>query len=342
MSPAATPMNAAPREPAAILEVDGLCTHFDTEDGLARPVDGVSFSLRPGETLGLVGESGCGKSVTSLSILGLIPKPPGRIAAGRILFAGEDLVQAGEKRLRQLRGRRLSMIFQEPMTALNPVLTVGEQVAEPLRLHLALPRAAARRRAIELLTQVGIPAPEQRVDAYPHELSGGMRQRVMIAMAIACDPAVLIADEPTTALDVTIQAQILELLRRLQAERGMAMLLITHDLGVVAQNAQRVLVMYAGKVVENAPVERLFSAPGHPYSVGLLRSLPELARPGEPLATIPGMVPPPTRFPSGCRFRTRCPLARERCAEQEPPLRPLARAPEQEVACHFPEETPAW
>jgi peptide/nickel transport system ATP-binding protein len=335
-------MNPAEQRPAPVLEVEGLAVHFDTEDGLARPVDGVSFALAPGETLGLVGESGCGKSVTSLAILGLIPAPPGRIAAGRILFEGEDLVQAGEKRLRRLRGRRLAMVFQEPMTALNPVLPVGEQVAEPLRLHLALPRAEARRRAIELLAQVGIPAPEQRVDSYPHELSGGMRQRVMIAMAIACDPAVLIADEPTTALDVTIQAQILELLRGLQQQRGMAMLLITPDLGVVAQNAQRVLVMYAGKLVESAPVARLFAAPGHPYSAGLLRSLPELARPGEPLATIPGQVPPPTRFPSGCRFRTRCPLARERCAEEEPLLRPHPQAPEQWVACHFPEEACPW
>jgi peptide/nickel transport system ATP-binding protein len=329
----ASPAARDPRQP--ILEVRDLATHFFTPEGVARAVDGVSYRLFPGRTLGLVGESGCGKSVTSLSIMRLIAEPPGRIVGGQILFGQEDLVRASEARLRQIRGNQIAMIFQEPMTALNPVYPVGEQIAESVRLHQKKSRAEARAQAIAMLRLVGIPAPEQRIDNYPHELSGGMRQRVMIAMAMSCNPAVLIADEPTTALDVTIQAQILELIRKLQAERGMSVLLITHDLGVVAENAHEVAVMYAGKVVEYAPVEALFAQPRHPYTIGLLRSLPELAAPGERLATIPGIVPPATRFPSGCRFRTRCSLAQARCAELEPPLAPLPDLPEHRVACHY-------
>jgi peptide/nickel transport system ATP-binding protein/oligopeptide transport system ATP-binding protein len=295
-----------------LLEVRDLCTHFFTDQGVVRAVDGVSFEVRAGETLAIVGESGSGKSVTSLSILRLIPSPPGRIVSGSIRFRGRDLLALSAEEMRRIRGREISMIFQEPMTSLNPVYTCGDQVMEALIVHEKLDRRAARRRAIELLDTVGIPSPEQRVDEYPHQMSGGMRQRVMIAMALACRPAILIADEPTTALDVTIQAQILELLERLQAEFGMAVVLITHDLGVVAETADRVVVMYAGQVVESCEVTGIFRHTRHPYTAGLLRSLPRLGE-REALRVIPGTVPDPAAFPPGCRFEPRCPVAEERC-----------------------------
>jgi peptide/nickel transport system ATP-binding protein len=342
--PSPLPESRAPAPGAVLLELDGLQVHFETEEGTSRAVDGVSYKIHAGETLGVVGESGCGKSVTALSILRLIPDPPGRIVGGRIRFRDRDLARLSEAEMRQVRGNRIAMIFQEPMTALNPVFTVGDQIAEVVRLHRGASAAEARARAIEMLERVGIPSPERRVDEYPHQLSGGMRQRVMIAMAMACDPELLIADEPTTALDVTIQAQVLELIRELQRSSGMSVLLITHDLGVVAENAHHVAVMYAGKVVEYAPVDELFARPRHPYTIGLFRSLPDLVAPGERLQTIPGIVPAAHAFPSGCRFRTRCPIAVEHCAAVEPPLAPLAaEGPSSEahvhtVACHRLEE----
>ncbi len=308
-----------------ILEVQNLRTYFRTDAGLARAVDGVSFHVDPGETLGIVGESGSGKSVTSLSVMRLIPRPPGSIEPGsRILFRSdgraEDLAAATEDRMRQIRGNEIAMIFQEPMTSLNPVFRVGEQIVETLRLHQGLDKRDARDRAIEMLRLVGIPIPEQRVDEYPHQLSGGMRQRVMIAMALACDPKLLIADEPTTALDVTIQAQILELLNRLQEEMGMSIVLITHDLGVVAETCDRVIVMYAGQVFEEGPVDDVFHDPQNPYTEGLLRSIPRLGTRSERLAVIPGVVPPPTAWPKGCRFHARCPYGWEKTEREEPPL----------------------
>ena len=317
-----------------LLEIEGLKTYFHTDEGVAKAVDGVSYAIRPGETLGVVGESGSGKSVTALSILQLLPMPPGRFEGGSIRFRGEELIGADEERLREVRGNDIAMIFQEPMTALNPVFTVGNQIGETVKLHQGLDDEAARARAIEMLTKVGIPAPEKRVDEYPHQLSGGMRQRVMIAMAMACDPALLIADEPTTALDVTIQAQILDLIKELQEEAGMSVLLITHDLGVVAETAHHVAVMYGGRVVEFGRAKEIFEAPQHPYTVGLLQSLPDLAVPGERLVTIPGIVPSATRFPSGCRFRTRCPLATDACAAEVPALVPVEEGSEHTVACH--------
>ena len=317
-----------------LLEIEGLKTYFHTDEGVAKAVDGVSYAIRPGETLGVVGESGSGKSVTALSILQLLPMPPGRFEGGSIRFRGEELIGAEEERLREIRGNDIAMIFQEPMTALNPVFTVGNQIGETVKLHQGLDDEAARARSIEMLTKVGIPAPEKRVDEYPHQLSGGMRQRVMIAMAMACDPALLIADEPTTALDVTIQAQILDLIKELQEEAGMSVLLITHDLGVVAETAHHVAVMYGGRVVEFGRAKEIFEAPRHPYTVGLLQSLPDLAVPGERLVTIPGIVPSATRFPSGCRFRTRCPLATDACAADVPALVPAEEGAEHTVACH--------
>jgi len=297
----------------SLLEVENLQTHFFTDDGVVRAVDGVSFAIDEGETLAIVGESGSGKSVTALSILRLFPQPPGRIVGGHVRFRGTDLVGLSTEAMRGVRGRSISMIFQEPMTALNPVYTCGEQIMETVRRHEGLGRRAARDRAIEMLNLVGIPAPEQRVDEYPHQLSGGMRQRVMIAMALACRPSLLIADEPTTALDVTIQAQILDLLRRLQAELGMAVLLITHDLGVVAETASRVAVMYAGQVVEYCSVRDAFRQPLHPYTAGLQASLPKLGERRERLRVITGTVPNPLAFPGGCRFHPRCPIAQEQC-----------------------------
>jgi oligopeptide/dipeptide ABC transporter ATP-binding protein len=321
-TPAAPPASGA----GPILQVDNLRTWFTTDGGVARAVDGVSFHVNPGETLGIVGESGSGKSVTSLSVMRLIPSPPGKIQEGsRILFRNskgdvEDLAKASESRMRQIRGNDIAMIFQEPMTSLNPVFTVGDQIIESLRLHQGLDKRAARERAIDMLQLVGIPIPRQRVDEYPHQLSGGMRQRVMIAMALACDPKLLIADEPTTALDVTIQAQILELLNKLQTELGMSIILITHDLGVVAETCDRVIVMYAGQVFEEGPVDDVFHDPQNPYTEGLLRSMPKLGGSTERLAVIPGVVPAPTAWPAGCRFHDRCPYGWEKTEREEPPL----------------------
>ncbi len=300
-----------------LLRIEDLQTHFRTDDALVRAVDGVSYDVRAGETLAVVGESGSGKSVTALSILRLIPTPPGRIVGGRILFKGRNLLELDEAAMRRIRGKEISMIFQEPMTSLNPVFTCGEQIIETLMLHERIDRKAAHQRAIEMLRLVGIPAAEQRVNEYPHQMSGGMRQRVMIAMALACKPAILIADEPTTALDVTIQAQILELLKRLQREFGMAVILITHDLGVVAEAADRVAVMYAGQVVEYCDVRTAFRQPLHPYTAGLQASLPKLGVVQDRLRVIPGNVPNPTHFPQGCRFHPRCPVAVQGCLRDQ-------------------------
>ncbi|HXF95433.1 MAG TPA: ABC transporter ATP-binding protein [Gemmatimonadales bacterium] len=306
-----------------LLRVRDLRTYFVSEQGrgIARAVDGVSFDLYPGETLGLVGESGSGKTVTALSLLRLVPEPPGHIHPGSTVeFEGRNLLALPGRELRKIRGNRIAMVFQEPMTSLNPVLTIGDQIGEVAVVHRNAGRAEARAVAMELLKLVGLPDPEERVDQYPHQLSGGQRQRVMIAMALVCRPAVLIADEPTTALDVTIQAQILELLDRLRRELGMAVLHITHDLGIVAGHTDRVLVMYAGQVVESAPTAELFTRPLHPYTEGLLASVPRLDGAPEPLRAIPGQVPAATAWPSGCRFHPRCPYAWDTCATQEPPL----------------------
>jgi len=302
-----------------VLEVRDLRTYFHTEYGTAKAVDGVSFSLAAGRTLALVGESGCGKTVTALSILKLIPIPPGEIISGQILLEGQDVVPLDEKALKSIRGNRAAMIFQEPATSLNPVFTIGDQIGEALRLHRPMSKADNRREVLRLLEVVRMSEPERRIDQYPHELSGGMKQRAMIAMAVSCKPRLLIADEPTTALDVTIQARILELLRDLRETHGTAVLLITHDLGVVAETADDVVVMYAGRIVEKADVHRLFAKPLHPYTVGLFNSLPRVDRSTDRLQAIPGTVPPPTNFPTGCRFRARCPLATTKCAE-DPPL----------------------
>src|SRR6059058_15266 len=309
-----------------LLEVKNLATHFPTRAGLVRAVDGVSFYLDRGELLGLVGESGCGKSITALSIMRLVA-PPGKIVNGEILFEGRDLLKLSNAEMRDVRGNDVAMIFQDPMTSLNPVYTVGEQIAEALRLHRRLNRRQAREAAVEAMREVSIPDPARRADDYPHQLSGGMRQRVMIAMALACDPKLLIADEPTTALDVTIQAQILELLDGLRKTRELAVLLITHDLGVVAEVADRVAVMYTGRIVEESPVDELFARPKHPYTEGLLRSVPKLtvkdvAR-AERLQTIEGVVPKATALPPGCHFEPRCPYRMPRCKEGEIPLYPI-------------------
>ncbi|MGR4868571.1 ABC transporter ATP-binding protein [Variovorax sp. LARHSF232] len=309
---------------AALLRVEDLRVEFSGRRGQAMVLNGVDFELRAGETLCVVGESGCGKSMTALALLRLIPSPPGRISDGRILFQGEDLVTADTQRIREVRGNRISMIFQEPMTSLNPVFTVGEQIAESLRLHAGLDARAAQQRAVEMLQQVGIPAPERRVHEYPHQLSGGMRQRVMIAMALACRPDILIADEPTTALDVTVQAQIFDLLRDLQREKGTAILLITHDMGAVAEMADRVMVMYAGRVIEQGSCEQVLGAPGHPYTRGLIDCLPELGSSigggRADLAEIDGVVPSIWELGRGCAFRERCPQAMPRCATDVPPM----------------------
>ncbi|MCE9672748.1 ABC transporter ATP-binding protein [Myxococcus stipitatus] len=334
---------APPPGDGPLLDVRDLVVELSRDEGPVRAVDGVSFSVPAGGTLGVVGESGCGKSLTALSVLRLAPQPPVKVAGGRVFFQGRDLLALSPEELRRVRGRHAAMVFQEPMTSLNPVFTVGEQIAEGVRLHLGASRSQARERAVEMLRQVGIPAPGERVDAWPHQLSGGMRQRVMIAMALACDPALLIADEPTTALDVTIQAQILELLARLRAERGLAVMLITHDLGVVAESCDTVVVMYAGRVVEHAPVRELFARPAHPYTAGLLRSLPSLARgasedeaPGarRRLRAIPGMVPALGRLPTGCAFRERCERAQDVCSRVAPVLETKRGA--QLAACHHP------
>jgi oligopeptide/dipeptide ABC transporter ATP-binding protein len=306
---------------APLLTVTNLKTWFRTDAGEARAVDGVSFSIRQGETLGVVGESGCGKTVTALSIMGLVDEPAGRIVEGSsIRLDGQELVGASERRLRQVRGNEIAMIFQEPMTSLNPVYTVGDQIAEALREHRGLRRKEARAKGVELLREVGIPEPDRRYDEHPHLLSGGMRQRVMIAMALSCEPRLLIADEPTTALDVTIQAQILRLLAHVRERHGMAMMLVTHDLGVVAETCDRIVVMYAGQIVETGTVHEVFRDPRHPYTKGLLASLPDATRRGRRLTPIPGVVPPSTDWPGGCRFHDRCPNAMERCAADAPPL----------------------
>jgi len=305
---------------AALLEVDDLSVTFAGDEGAVRAVEHVSFSLERGKTLGVVGESGCGKSVTALAIMGLLP-PRGVRRQGRVTFDGRDLAGLGRAALGELRGARLAMIFQEPMTSLNPAFTVGEQIMEAIRRHRNISKEEARRHAIEMLRRVRIPAPERRFRDYPHKLSGGMRQRVMIAMALACDPELLIADEPTTALDVTIQAQVLDLMRKLRAETGAAIMLITHDLGVVAEMADRVIVMYAGQIVEEAPVATLFTRPEHPYTVGLLGSIPRLDKKRGRLPAIEGTVPSPMAMPQGCRFAPRCPFADARCVAEAPKLR---------------------
>jgi peptide/nickel transport system ATP-binding protein len=307
----------------ALLEVSGLSTVFATDDGDVTVLDQIGFSVHAGRTLAIVGESGCGKSVTSLSVMGLLPKPHGRIASGSIRFEGRELIGLPENDMQDLRGNGMAMIFQEPMTSLNPAFTVGDQIMEGLMRHRGLSRAQAHQRAIDMLRKVRIPAPEQRLEEFPHKLSGGMRQRVMIAMGLACDPRLLIADEPTTALDVTIQAQILSLMRTLQQETGTAIVLITHDLGVVAEVADEVVVMYAGRIVERAPVSLLFDQPQHPYTVGLLGSIPRLDSDRERLASIDGQVPPPNRRPPGCSFADRCPFVDAMCRNSPPPLRDL-------------------
>jgi peptide/nickel transport system ATP-binding protein len=323
----------------ALLEIRDLVTEFSTEHGRIRAVDQVSFEIPKSKTLGVVGESGCGKSVTALSVMRLIASPPGKIAAGSIVYQGKDLLALPEPEMRAIRGNRIAMIFQEPMTSLNPVFTAGDQVAEAVRLHQKKSKADALAVAVEMFRKVGIPSPEDRVHSYPHQLSGGMRQRVMIAMALACRPDLLIADEPTTALDVTIQAQILDLLRQLQRDLGMSIMLITHDLGVVAETADEVVVMYAGRVVERAPTTELFGSPRHHYTAGLLRSVPSYHR-GEAaegergrLQEIKGMVPSLTALPAGCKFVDRCPAAQDKCREVEPPLEALGATL---VRCHFP------
>ena len=318
-----------------LLNIEGLQTHFFTEAGTVRAVDGVSLMVRKGETLGIVGESGCGKSVTALSILRLIPNPPGKIVGGRILLEERDLLRLPEHEMRKVRGASISMIFQEPMTSLNPVFTAGDQIAEGIRLHQRLSKRESWNKAIEMLRVVRIPDPERRVGEYPHQMSGGMRQRVMIAMALSCNPQLLIADEPTTALDVTIQAQILELLNQLKSELGMAVMLITHDLGVVADTAARVAVMYAGRVVEEAPVLELFTNPLHPYTQGLLNSIPRLEKTERRarLQAIPGMVPDLLDLPRGCKFQARCPKVFEPCSGEEPELKTVSG--EHRVRCYL-------
>jgi peptide/nickel transport system ATP-binding protein len=318
----------------ALLEIKGLKTHFKTDDGWLHAVDGVDMSIEAGETLGVVGESGCGKSVTAKTVMKLIDMPPGKIVAGQVLWQGRDLVPLGAEDMRRIRAKEIAIIFQEPMTSLNPVYTVGEQIAESIRLHEGLSRKDAIARAVEMLKLVRIPTPERRVHDYPHQFSGGMRQRVMIAMALSCKPQLLIADVPTTALDVTIQAQILDLLAELKSEMGMAIMLITHAMGVVAEVAQRVVVMYAGQVVEEALVGELFAHPRHPYTQGLIRSIPRidsaLTKKGR-LETIPGTVPKLIAPPEGCRFAPRCKFAMPACTQATPPLRQVA--PGHKVAC---------
>ena len=340
-------------EQTPVLEVKNLRTAFRVETGQLIAVDDVSFSVKAGETIGIVGESGCGKSVTSLSIMGLIPQPPGKIIGGSINYKGRDLTKISNAEMRKIRGNEISMIFQEPMTSLNPVFTIGNQIMETIILHQKLSKKEAKLKAIDMLRLVGIPAPETRVDDYPHQLSGGMRQRVMIAMALSCNPTLLIADEPTTALDVTIQAQILELIKGLREKMKMAVMLITHDLGVVAEVCDTVVVMYAGKVVEEGTAEDIFYRPSHPYTVGLLNSIPESAenaagakvasdaagafvKKGR-LETIPGLVPNLMNLPKGCRFQDRCKKAQpEVCSKAEPPLEKVHGTPGHRAACYFP------
>jgi peptide/nickel transport system ATP-binding protein len=326
----------------SLLEIRGLKTHFATDDGMVRAVDGVDLTIARGETLGVVGESGCGKTVTAMSVLKLIAMPPGRIVEGRILWRGRDLVPLPPEQMNRIRGKEIAIVFQEPMTSLNPVYTVGEQIAEVVRLHENVGRRAALNKTVEMLRLVHIPNPERRLHDYPHQFSGGMRQRVMIAMALSCNPQLLIADEPTTALDVTIQAQILELLQEMKSRFGMAIMLITHAMGVVAETAQRVVVMYAGKVIEEAPVEKLFGRPSHPYTKGLIRSIPRIDKAATRktrLEAIAGVVPSLLDPPPGCRFAPRCPYAIAVCREAVPPLREIE--PGHRVACVRAEEVMA-
>jgi oligopeptide/dipeptide ABC transporter ATP-binding protein len=320
--------------PDPLLEVDSLSISFATDTGRARVVDEVSFVIRSGETVGLVGESGCGKSVAAMSVMRLNPSPPSHVDGGRILFQGNNLLAVDSNEMRAIRGDRIGMIFQEPMTSLNPTFSIGYQIAEVFRIHRRMSTAEARRESIDLLGMVGIGAAERRLRQYPHELSGGLRQRVMIAMALACRPDLLIADEPTTALDVTVQVQILDLLRRLQTEIGMSVLLITHDLGIVAEVCEQVLVMYAGRIVERAAVEELFRHPRHPYTIGLLSSSPRLGQRRSTLPTIPGMVPAPGQRGSGCHFADRCARVTERCRSETPAV--TAVGPEHKVVCWNP------
>jgi oligopeptide transport system ATP-binding protein len=318
--------------PDFILDVQGLETTFKTPDGVVHAVNGVSFGLGEGETLGVVGESGCGKSVTMLSVMGLIPSPPGKIDAGKAIFAGQDLIKMSKEELRHVRGAQIAMIFQDPMTSLNPVLTIGKQLEEPLMLHVGMTKKQARERSAELLSMVGIPNAKDRLNDYPHQYSGGMRQRVMIAMALSCSPQILIADEPTTALDVTIQAQITDLVKRLRDELGMAIIWITHDLGVVAGLAQRVLVMYGGFIIEESPVRDLYANPTHPYTIGLLGSLPRVdEKERTKLYSIEGQPPVLYEKPNACPFAPRCKWAMERCWKENPPL--IEIAPEHRAAC---------
>jgi peptide/nickel transport system ATP-binding protein/oligopeptide transport system ATP-binding protein len=306
-----------------LLEVKNLATHFETEEGCIRAVDGVDFSVREGETLGIVGESGCGKTVLALTMMRLVPTPPGKIVSGAIFLNGTDILLLGREEMRRVRGRDISMIFQEPMTSLNPVLKIGEQIAEVVRLHQGSSRREAMNRAVEMLRLVGMPAPERRINDYPHQMSGGMRQRVMIAMALSCNPLLMLADEPTTALDVTIQSQILDLINKLKEETGTSIILISHDLGVIAEAAQLVAVMYAGKIVEHSPAAGLFSTPLHPYTQGLMLSLPRVDENGKNtghLKTIMGSVPLLYALPAGCRFQDRCPEVMEICRKEEPGL----------------------
>ena len=322
-----------------LLEIEDLSTFFHTEENIVKAVRNVNLTIHKGETLALVGESGCGKSVTALSVMRLIPTPPGRFESGRILFKGQDLLQASEAEIQNIRGNEISMIFQEPMTSLNPIFTIGDQIMETIRLHQDKTESQARELALQVLRQVAIPSPEIRIDQYPHELSGGMKQRVMIAMAIVCRPTLLIADEPTTALDVTIQAQILDLLDQLRKETQMAILLITHNLGIVAQYADRVAVMYSGKVVESAPVEELFFSPAHPYTCGLLNSVPKDS-PSTKLETIPGSVPHPAYLPEGCAFHPRCAEKLDKCLKMIPPLESLDSGNPHQTACWLHERLP--
>jgi oligopeptide/dipeptide ABC transporter ATP-binding protein len=314
-----------------LLEVRNLKTYFYSPEGVARAVDGVSFHVNKGETLGIVGESGCGKSVTSLSIIRLVPNPPGKIVSGEIVFKDADLLKKPESEMRRVRGDQISMIFQEPMTCLNPVFSIGDQIGEIYQIHQGMPRRKALLLAVEMLRLVGIPMPERRIKEYPHQLSGGMRQRVMIAIALACNPSLLIADEPTTALDVTIQAQILTLMKNLKERLGMSIIIITHDLGVIAEMAQRVIVMYAGEIVEEALVDTLFNKPFHPYTISLLKSIPTIEGKQKKLFVIPGNVPDPLSFPDGCRFHNRCYAVFEKCKTQAPPL--ITIEGEHQVCC---------
>ena len=318
-----------------IIEIKNLKTYFKTDEGIAHAVDDVSFSVYPGETLGIVGESGCGKSVTSLSIMKLIPQPPGYFAGGEILYKGRNILDIPETDMREIRGNKISMIFQEPMTSLNPVFTVGHQIEEAIIIHQGLNAVDARQKAIEMLKLVSIPSPEQRADDYPHQLSGGMRQRIMIAMALSCNPEVLIADEPTTALDVTIQAQILELIENLQKELNLAVIMITHDLGVVAEVCDRVVVMYAGQIVEKGSVRDIFKNPQHPYTKGLLASIPKMGKDesSQSLYNIKGMVPSATEFPQGCHFNPRCDLVTDKCKAENPSLELINLDTAHQVRC---------